>query len=528
MSNLIPMSGYPVPVRPYSQITPFTYRDNSTYLEILEQIRTWIQNTLVPHLDSEYEELVQSWADNIELLTTQYQTLLDSQTETLREEFVTADDALGSRIDSLTATVASNDASVRSAFAAADAALQAQINTINSNVAAMNTSIRADFAAADAVLQTNIDTVDTDTNARIDDIIANSVSAQDSVVAGLVNSNTSLTNTALDAKYATDADMNAANAHLTSVDGNITSLTGRMTTAEGTITSHTNSIATNASAISTTNTNLATTNTNLGTTNSNVSALTTRVTNAEGNITTNTSDINSFKAAAPRTVASASARDALFPSPVQGNSVFRSDLGYEERYYAAYNSSTNPGGRTPAGWYAGQDGGLVPIVPTSVAVGSGSASVSATGLVTFTGASSVQLNSVFTTNFSRYRFVIMYTGGNGSSALNMRLTDSSASAFTSNSYQWYGALIDYANLSRLGGSGQTQVQISPITSAGSVFCDMGFASGVAYPYATMSSAYNNGSTLVNWWFNSNAVAGMTVFPSAGSFTGTIQVYGYRN
>ena len=326
MSNLIPMSGYPVPVRPYSQITPFTYRDNSTYLEILEQIRTWIQNTLVPHLDTEYEELVQSWADNIQLLTTNYETLLADQATTLRGEFVAADDALDSRIDSLTSTVASNDASVRAAFAAADAALQSQITTINSNVAAMNTSIRADFAAADATLQTNINTVNTNTNARIDDIIANSVSAQDSVVAGLVNSNTSLTNTALNNKYATDADMNAANAHLTSVDGSITSLSGRMTTAEGTITSHTSSIATNASAISTTNTNL-------GTTNSNVSALTTRVTTAEGNITTNTSDINSFKAAAPRTVASASARDALFPSPVPGNTVYRSDLAYEERYY---------------------------------------------------------------------------------------------------------------------------------------------------------------------------------------------------
>lgn len=173
--------------------------------------------------------------------------------------------------------------------------------------------------------------------------------------------------------------------------------------------------------------------------------------------------------------------------------------------------------------------GLVRVIPTSVAVGSGSASVSSTGLVTFTSASSVQLNSVFTTNFSRYRFVITYTGGNGSSALNLRLTDSSASVVTSNLYQWYGALIDYANLSRLGGSGQNLVQISPVTSAGSVFCDMGFTSGLTFPYATMSNAYNNGSTLVNWWCNNgNAVAGMAVFPSAGTFSGTIQVYGYRN
>ena len=49
-------------------------------------------------------------------------------------------------------------------------------------------------------------------------------------------------------------------------------------------------------------------------------------------------------------VASAAERDALYPVPVQGNSVFRSDLGRRETYYALYNSTTNPGGRTPAGW----------------------------------------------------------------------------------------------------------------------------------------------------------------------------------
>jgi hypothetical protein len=51
------------------------------------------------------------------------------------------------------------------------------------------------------------------------------------------------------------------------------------------------------------------------------------------------------------TVADATARDALFPSPVQGNAVWRTDKGWEERYFGLYNSSTNPGGATPAGWY---------------------------------------------------------------------------------------------------------------------------------------------------------------------------------
>lgn len=50
-------------------------------------------------------------------------------------------------------------------------------------------------------------------------------------------------------------------------------------------------------------------------------------------------------------VASAAARDSRFPTPTQGDGVWRSDKGWEERYFGTFNSSTNPGGATPAGWY---------------------------------------------------------------------------------------------------------------------------------------------------------------------------------
>jgi hypothetical protein len=44
------------------------------------------------------------------------------------------------------------------------------------------------------------------------------------------------------------------------------------------------------------------------------------------------------------------ARDYLFPNPVQGNRVYRADLGYEEAYFGLYNVTSNPGGRAAAGW----------------------------------------------------------------------------------------------------------------------------------------------------------------------------------
>lgn len=58
---------------------------------------------------------------------------------------------------------------------------------------------------------------------------------------------------------------------------------------------------------------------------------------------------------------SSSVRDSYFGVPADetqrlalqnsGVQCFRSDKGWTEQYLATYNSSTNPGGATPAGWY---------------------------------------------------------------------------------------------------------------------------------------------------------------------------------
>lgn len=49
--------------------------------------------------------------------------------------------------------------------------------------------------------------------------------------------------------------------------------------------------------------------------------------------------------------ANAGARDAAIPVPVQGDTIYRVDLGYFERYYDTYNATTNPSGAGTAGWY---------------------------------------------------------------------------------------------------------------------------------------------------------------------------------
>lgn len=54
----------------------------------------------------------------------------------------------------------------------------------------------------------------------------------------------------------------------------------------------------------------------------------------------------------PQQANSAAARDAIFPSPQQGDTIYRTDRGWTERYFNIYNAATNPGGTLVAGWHS--------------------------------------------------------------------------------------------------------------------------------------------------------------------------------
>lgn len=60
------------------------------------------------------------------------------------------------------------------------------------------------------------------------------------------------------------------------------------------------------------------------------------------------------------TVRGAEERDLRFRQPLQGDGVYRADLGCEERYFDTYHPISNPGGAGKAGWYP--TGGIMPFV----------------------------------------------------------------------------------------------------------------------------------------------------------------------
>lgn len=57
----VPIDDFPKIGRPLSNITPFTYRDGLTYLEVLEELRYWVREVLTKHIDTELGEFAEHW-----------------------------------------------------------------------------------------------------------------------------------------------------------------------------------------------------------------------------------------------------------------------------------------------------------------------------------------------------------------------------------------------------------------------------------------------------------------------------------
>jgi hypothetical protein len=230
-------------------------------------------------------------------------------------------------------------------------------------------------------------------------------------------------------------------------------------------------------------------------------------------------------------------RNSLYPTPAQGNSVFRNDLGTTETYYGLHNASTNPGGRAVAGWYNNQRNiGLVPIVPPTVSVSGGTATANTLGVVSFTGATSIILNGVFSSQFVNYKMVINVTTGPAvdNQALRMRLPGAGSTSYFHSGVRQFGTSIDTA--ASLGASvAQFFLGVAGRDAAGSSSDVTIFA-----PFVNQNTKYScqNGGNSTASEQQSHTLRGrlndtasytaVEIYPSAGNISGTIQVYGYND
>ena len=185
--------------------------------------------------------------------------------------------------------------------------------------------------------------------------------------------------------------------------------------------------------------------------------------------------------------------------------------------------------------------GLKNVVPTSVVVGSGSATTNANGLVTFSSASSVEIRNVFTSTYNTYVVKTSVTGWSNSpttTAIQGRLTKAGVNpggyyyqAQYDNNNNANGAWTNGVNNSQffMGdiGTGYTGNQYNSIfeifnpqnSAVGTDGLGRSVALTVSYYGHGMHSFHQNSADIQD---------GFYIFPASGNFTGTIQVFGYTN
>ena len=187
--------------------------------------------------------------------------------------------------------------------------------------------------------------------------------------------------------------------------------------------------------------------------------------------------------------------------------------------------------RQTADW--GSRAGLAKIVPTSVAVGSGTGSSDSLGNVTFSSVSSVSLNGCFSSVYNNYRIIINITSASGTGdriRFQLRASGSNTTSnYATNGFYW-----------QLNGGA------SGLEGTQSQYIVMGYSSGTSWthnvsdiispflsaPTATIGLTVRGDAyavTSAGLQSDSTSFDGFTISPvNAVNITGTIRVYGYKN
>jgi hypothetical protein len=208
-------------------------------------------------------------------------------------------------------------------------------------------------------------------------------------------------------------------------------------------------------------------------------------------------------------------------------------LGQTATVYADANAANNQTYRwLPGTGWVSAAGGLVMVKPSSVANTGGSASISALGAVTVTGASVLSLNGLFSTVYDNYRVVADVTF----SAVSLLAalfraggTDNLAAAYSYQGLQGQG--------SATAAGASTNGTNSSFTNASGLTADATI--DIFSPALAQNTRHNslhfitNGATMVTGSIAgvhavASAFDGLTLKTTAGTMTGTIRVYGYNN
>ena len=181
--------------------------------------------------------------------------------------------------------------------------------------------------------------------------------------------------------------------------------------------------------------------------------------------------------------------------------------------------------RQTADW--GSRAGLAKIVPSSVAVGSGTGSSDALGNVTFSGASTVSLNGVFSSTYDYYKVLFNFLPSS-STDHSMQFRVSGTNATTN--YTYTGTRTNGSTTTIFTSSVDGTIYFT--SGAGAVNKSYSveiFDVAKAASTRLISAGVHEQSLVVNltgYHTTATAYDGFSIASGAGTITGTIAVYGY--
>jgi|688.fasta_scaffold171749_2 hypothetical protein len=175
--------------------------------------------------------------------------------------------------------------------------------------------------------------------------------------------------------------------------------------------------------------------------------------------------------------------------------------------------------------------GLNLIIPSTIANTSGTASIGTNGTVSFSGATTVSLNDVFSSTYMNYKIIINAIGSAGNTvALRYRVSGSDNS--TSN-YSNQSADAGGSSFSAGRTTGGTNTPIIVLRSAESASAD----ANVYNPFVTeetilQSNTFDPDSSGIWRVFNglfgaTTSFTGFSLISSNGTMAGTVSVYGFN-
>lgn len=181
--------------------------------------------------------------------------------------------------------------------------------------------------------------------------------------------------------------------------------------------------------------------------------------------------------------------------------------------------------------------GIVPLVPGSVSVASGTATVSSNGIIEFSGATSISVNNVFNSSFNSYKIIFSCQGSVLGGAVYLRTRNAGTDRSTSNHYQGgRGARETGGDITiALNGSAAFDINRTIINNPYGTVTTM----DIINPYSSTSGTTCNWSSWCNdssggFGFTGNGLYsiagqsdGFTVFVTSGNFTGRVKIYGYN-